>query len=86
MSVKTTITDRLRQLYNSAEISGYIPSTIGVSDEEYEEYNQSLKDMTEVLGLVFTDTPKKLTYKGIELVKYGKQHRDEKRKKTPKDN
>ncbi|MCR4330255.1 MAG: hypothetical protein NUV65_06965 [Candidatus Roizmanbacteria bacterium] len=77
------IVEKLINYYRLAENSGYIPSTIGVSDEEYQAYAQSLKDMAETVGLVFIDKPTKLTFRGIELKKYGKQHTDAKRKKTP---
>ncbi len=79
------ITEKLRKLHEQATVNGYIPSTIGVTDEKYEAYAYSLKEMAELIGLVWTDKPSKLSYKGIELKKYGKQHTDEKRKKTSKD-
>lgn len=72
--------NKLKEYYVKAQLSGYIPSTIGVSDEEYDEYLKDLKDLAENHGLVFTDTPIKLMYKGIELKKYGKKHTDSKLK------
>lgn len=75
------IIDKLIKLYKEFSQIGYTPLTIGVSDEEYEEYKFLLKEMAERLGFTFTDTPTKLTFRGIELKKYGKQTVDENRKK-----
>lgn len=74
------IIDKLIQYYKQAETNGFIPTTIGVTDEEYDEYKKTLKDTAEAFGLVFMDTPTKLYFRGIELKKYGKQHTDSKRR------
>lgn len=78
------ILEKLTNYYYQAGLTGYTPSSIGVSNEEYEEYEALLEGKAVEWGLVFIDKPSKLSYRGIKLKKYGKQHTDEKRKKTPK--
>lgn len=75
------ITTRLRDLYSQMQSLGYIPSSVGISKEDYDDYVKELKTATAILGLVWNDKTDKLSYKGIELKVYGKQHTDSKKER-----
>lgn len=71
-----TITDKLSSYYAKTTHLGYVPNSVGVSEEEFNEYLRALKDLAHNEGLVYMGLEDRLFYKGMELVVYGKKHTD----------
>lgn len=70
-----SITDKLSTYFAKTTHLGYVPVSIGVSEEEFNEYRKALEDLAHNEGFTWTDG-EEVTYKGMELVVYGKKHTD----------